>query len=168
MKQLADRAGVAAGTLYLYFQDRDHLIRQLHQEIIQTFATHLLAELDISQPPAQQYRRICHNAWTFCRDNPDILVSKGQFDHLPPDVLRDHYKDAWQALGPLRTLFDQCRRNRLVKPLSNEVLVSLCIDPFLNLARKYHLGLVSLEDLDPEQVIDATWDAIALRPGHQP
>jgi TetR/AcrR family transcriptional regulator, multidrug resistance operon repressor len=166
MKQLADRAGVAAGTLYLYFKDRDDLIRQLHQEIIQAFAQHALADHDPDQPLQLQYLSICQKIWEFCRDNPDILMSKGQFDHLPPDILRDHHKDAWEAFEPLRVLFNQCRKKGLVKPLSDEILATLCIDAFLSLARKLHLGLVSEEDLDLQPIIHATWDAIAIRPGH--
>jgi len=164
MKQLADRAGVAAGTLYLYFKDRDDLIRQLHQEIIRAFAQQVLGDHDPHQSLQQQYFSICRKCWEFCRDNPDILVSKGQFDHLPPDVLRDHHKDAWEAFEPLRILFDQCRTKGLVKPLSDEILATLCIDAFLSLARKLHLGLVFEEDLDLHPIIHATWDAIALRP----
>jgi TetR/AcrR family transcriptional repressor of multidrug resistance operon len=165
MKQLADRAGMATGTLYLYFKDRDDLIRQLHQEIIKAFAHHVLADHDPGQPLQQQYFIICRKFWDFCLENPDILLSKGQFDHLPPDVLRDHHKDAWEAFEPLRVLFDQCCSRGLVKPLSDEILVTLGIDAFLSLARKYHLGLISQQDLDLDPIIAATWDAIALRPG---
>src|SRR5687768_3738132 len=59
MKHLADEAGVAAGTLYLYFKDRDDLIRQLHQEIIKSFAHHVLVGHDPDQPLQQQYFTIC-------------------------------------------------------------------------------------------------------------
>lgn len=164
MKQLADEAGMAAGTLYLYFKDRDDLIRQLHQEIIKAFAHHVLADHDPAHPLQEQYFTICRKFWDFCRENPDILLSKGQFDHLPPDVLRDHHKDAWEAFEPLRVLFDQCRNSGLVKSLSDEILATLGIDAFLSLARKFHLGLVSERDLDLDQILYATWDAIALNP----
>ena len=166
MKQLADEAGVAAGTTYLYFRDRQDLIRQLHQEIIRAFAEHVLADHDPHQPPRIQYQRICRNFWEFCIAQRDILLSKAQFDHLPPDVLRDHQKDAWRAFRPLTDLFELCRRAGLVKSLPDEILAALGIDPFINLARKYHLNLVALPEIDLPQVIDATWDAIAIFPGN--
>ncbi|WP_222868000.1 TetR/AcrR family transcriptional regulator [Saccharophagus sp. K07] len=162
MKQLADEAGVAAGTLYLYFKDRDALIRQLHQEIIQTFAQHVLAGHDPDKPLQQQYRDLCQNVWLFCKTYPEMLLSKGQFDHLPPDVLRDHFLSAWQAFGPLRVLFDKCREQGMIKPLPDEILVTLGFETFINLARKYHLGLVSEQDMDVNEIIEATWHAIAL------
>lgn len=161
MKQLAERAGVAAGTLYLYFKDREELIRQLHQEIIQTFAHHVLAGLDSNAPLPEQYRHICLGFWRFCVENPNMLMSKGQFDHLPADVLRDHHEDAWQAFRPLTDFFEACRSAGLVKPLSNEILATLGFDLFLNLARKFHLGLVNIDELSLDEIIRASWDAIA-------
>lgn len=166
MKQLAVRAGVAAGTLYLYFRDREELIRQLHQEIIQAFAYHVLADHNPQAPLQQQYHQICCRFWQFCRDNPNILMSKGQFDHLPPDVLRDHHEAAWQAFQPLTDLFDACRSAGLVKPLCNEILATVGIDLFLNLARKYHLGVITVDERELDAIVHASWDAIAQRPGN--
>lgn len=161
MKQLADQAGVAAGTLYRYFRDRDDLIRQLHQEIIRAFAHHTLANLDPNQPPRQRHAIICGNLWRFCCAYPDLLLSKEQFDHLPPDVLRNHHQGAWQAFKPLQDLFEQCRQEGLVKAMSDEMLATLSIDPLISLARKYHLGLATLREDDVKHFIDAIWDAIA-------
>jgi len=166
MKQLAEKAGVAAGTLYLYFKDRDDLIRQLHQEIIQAFARQVLAKHDPAAPLKEQNRHICLGFWQFCRDQPNILRSKGQFDHLPPDVLRDHHKDAWHAFQPLTDLLDACRAAGLVKPLSNEILATLGIDLFLSLANKFHLGLLDVDPRELENILRASWDAIAQHPGN--
>lgn len=166
MKQLAERAGVAAGTLYLYFKDREDLIRQLHQEIIQTFVYHVLSGLDSNASLTEQYRHICLGFWRLCLDNPNILMGKGQFDHLPADLLRDHHEDAWQALQPLADLLDACRTAGLVKPLSNEILATLGLDLFLGLARKVHLGLVNVDELELDEIVRASWDAIACHSNH--
>ena len=166
MKQLAERAGVAAGTLYIYFKDREELIRQLHQEIIQVFAHHVLAEHNPKAPLQLQYEQICRQFWKFCRDNPNILVSKGQFDHLPPDVLRDHHETAWQAFQPLTDLFDTCRSAGLLKPFGNEILATLGIDLFLSVARKYHQGVITVDEAELDAIVRASWDAIAQHPGN--
>src|SRR5690554_1635085 len=109
IKQLAEEAGIAAGTIYLYFKDRDDLIRELHTQIIDDFVKATLEGHDASLPLKQQYHRICHNLWRFCIENPCIMLSKAQFDHLPPDVLRDQRNHAWVGLKPLKTLFEQGR-----------------------------------------------------------
>lgn len=45
MKQLATHAGIATGTIYLYFKDRESLIAELHNQIIQAFAVLHLATM---------------------------------------------------------------------------------------------------------------------------
>lgn len=163
VKQLAERAGVATGTLYLYFEDREDLIRQLHTEIIAELAEYLFTKHDTGLPLEQQYRMICRKFWRFSLDNPEITLSKVQFDHLPPEVLRMQRQSARQAFTPLVQLFEQGRAAREVKDLPDEVLVNLAIESYGILARKQILGLIELSDRELERVIDASWDAIACR-----
>lgn len=163
VKHLAERAGVAAGTLYLYFEDREDLIRQLHTEIIAKLADYLFAEHDASLTLEQQYRLICRKYWRFSLENPEITLSKVQFDHLPPEVLRLQRQGARQAFKPLGRIFEQGKADRTIKNLPDEVLVNLAIEPYGMLARKQILGLIDLKAQELERVIDASWDAIAYR-----
>lgn len=163
MKHLAACAGVAAGTLYLYFKDREDLIRQLHTEIIAQLAEYLFTEHDASLPLELQYRMICQKFWRFSLENPEITLSKVQFDHLPPEVLRLQRQGAREAFRPLVQLFEQGRAAGLTKDLPDEVLVNLAIEPYGMLARKQILGLIDISDWDLEKIIDASWDAIARR-----
>ncbi len=161
VKHLAQRAGVAAGTLYLYFKDREDLIRQLHTEIIAQLAEYLFAEHDTGLSLERQYRMICRKFWRFSLDNPEITLSKVQFDHLPPEVLRLQRQGARQAFRPLVQLFEQGREAGTIKDLPDEVLVNLAIEPYGILARKQILGLIDISESELERVIDASWDAIA-------
>ncbi len=163
VKHLAERAGVAAGTLYLYFDDREDLIRQLHTEILAKLAEYLFAEHDTSLTLEQQYRLICRKFWRFSLENAEITLSKVQFDHLAPEVLRLQRQGAREAFKPLVQIFEQGRADRSIKNLPDEVLVNLAIEPYGMLARKQILGLIDLRPQELERVIDASWDAIASR-----
>lgn len=154
---------MATGTLYLYFKDREDLIRQLHTEIIAQLAEYLFAEHDTSLSLEQQYRVICRRFWRFSLENPEITLSKVQFDHLPPEVLRLQRQSARQAFWLLVQLFERGRAARKIKDLPDEVLVNLAIEPYGILARKQILGLIELSERELERVIDASWDAMAFR-----
>lgn len=162
IKQLAQRAGVATGTIYLYFKDRDDLIQQLYAEVVQEVAQHLFVDLDTSAPLAQQYRQICVNFWRFCLANPDIISCKAQFDQLPSEVRRHQQDESKTMLRPLFELFEEGRQTGDIKPLQDDVLVSLAIEPFTSLAQKQGIGLVKIDERCLESVIHACWDAIAL------
>lgn len=161
IKQLAEEAGIAAGTIYLYFKDRDDLFRELNTQIINDFITATLDAHDPQQPIKYQYQRMCRNVWYFCIENACITHSKAQFDHLPPDTLRTQRNHAWDGLQPLKNLFEQGRKSQQIKKLSDDILMSLSFEPYLFLARQYLLEIVQVDDDALEKIISASWDAIA-------
>lgn len=164
IKQLAEEAGVATGTIYLYFKDRDELIRELNTQLIDDFIKATLEGHDAQLPLKQQYRRMCCNLWHFCIDNPCITYSKAQFDHLPPDILRSQRSHAWDVLQPLKDLFEKGRTTKQIKNLSDDILISLSFEPYLFLARQHLLDVIKVDNDALSNIIDASWDAIACSP----
>lgn len=161
IKQIAAEAGVAAGTIYLYFSDRETLIRELHTAIINDFVSATLRNVDPQDSLQQQYRTICCNLWHFCLENPCITHSKLQFDHLPPDVLRSHRSYAWEKLQPIKNLFSQGREQGVIKPLADDVLITLSMEPYIFMARQHLLGVIEVDTRQLGDIINASWDAIA-------
>lgn len=160
VKQVADMAGVAAGTVYLYFNDKEDLILQLDAQIMERTAQHLFADHDPHQPLFDQFRQLCMSFWLFFKHNPEILLSKNQFDHLPPDILLNRYADAKTIFYPLVAFFESGRASGVMKNLPNEVLFPLAFEHFLALARNDMIGLVEVDDAMLENVVLASWDAI--------
>ena len=155
-------AGVAAGTIYLYFKDKDDLIGQLHEEIIREVAEHMFVGHDSCLTLAEQYRHICRNFWQFCLNQPEVLSCKAQFDHLPKDILQQQHQNAEEIFSPLHTLFEDGRRQGVIKPLSDEVLFCLGLEPLMGLGQKHHLGVETLDDATVDLIIDAAWEALTL------
>lgn len=163
MKQLADMAGVAAGTIYLYFEDKQDLILQLHDEILRRVAEAVFVDYSPELDFQQQHRLMCRNIWHFFNDNPEILLSKSQFDHLPPEALRDRKAVAREQVRPMVEMFEHGKAAGVIKDLPEEVLFGLGMEPFFALGRQCHLGLVAVDDACLEKAIDAAWDAISTR-----
>lgn len=161
IKQLAAKAGVATGTVYIYFQDRDSLIRELHMNILQRFAEAMFADHNVQLPLAEQHNHLCCNLWQFLVNNPSVLLSKAQFDHLPPDILRSQRDDAWSLFAPLRELFAKGRQNGQIKDLQDDVLASLSFEPYMYLARQQLIGVIQIDTDKLCEIITASWDAIA-------
>ncbi len=161
IKQLAAKAGVATGTVYLYFEDRDSLIRELHMNILQRFAEAMFVDHNDALPLAEQHHHLCCNLWRFLVDNPSILLSKAQFDHLPPAILRSQRDDAWSLFAPLRALFARGRQSGQIKDLQDDVLASLSFEPYMFLARQQLIGVIQIDTDKLCEIITASWDAIA-------
>ncbi|MDX1695960.1 MAG: TetR/AcrR family transcriptional regulator [Ketobacteraceae bacterium] len=161
VRQLAEQAGVATGTVYLYFRDRDDLIYQLHADIVQQLADHLFAGLDHNASEFERYRRICLNFWQFWMENPELLSCKSQFDSLPAATRRLQIDEAKAFVRPLFELFDTGRKKGVLRNLADDVLVTLAIDPFSALANKQRIGLVQVDEQCLDECIQACWNAIS-------
>ena len=160
IKQVADLAGVAAGTVYLYFNDREDLILQLDAQIMEQVAQYIFANHNPRQPLFDQFQQLCLSFWHFFKQNPEIQLSKNQFEHLPPEVLRNRHADAKTIFYPLITFFESGRADASLKNLPNEVLFSLAFEHFFALARNAMIGLIDIDDMMLEDIVLASWDAI--------
>lgn len=173
MKQLAERAGVAAGTIYLYFRDKEDLIRQLHADIIVEVGRQVFSQVDTDRPLFDQYRQIAKNLWHFSLKSPEIMLSKSQFEAVPPDVLFggrstelaaliEKRDEVYDPVKPLSELYEVGRARGELKPLPDKVLSAMCIDPLCVLVREQYLGFEEIDEPTLEATISACWDAIRV------
>lgn len=165
IRDVAKEAGVATGTVYLYFDDREDLIEKLHSQIIEIVRREVLFTVSKDVPLYQQFQQMCRRFWSLFNKQPAIILSKGQFDHLPVDLLRSRHEDAKIVLEPLFTFFSEGRTEKILKDLPDEILFSLAFEPYFEIARKSLQGFMEVDDSVLERVIGATWDSIALQSG---
>ncbi|WP_323815471.1 TetR/AcrR family transcriptional regulator [Cellvibrio sp. NN19] len=161
IRDVAKEAGIAIGTVYLYFEDRDDLIHKLHTQIIDTVAQQVFSSHSENDPLFEQFRCMCLNFWALFLRQPDIILSKGQFDHLPVEILQSRHEEVKVTLMPLFTFYKQGRERKELKDFPDEVLFSLGFEPYFELARKSSQGLIQIDEPLLESIIKASWDAIA-------
>ena len=161
VRDVAKEAGVATGTLYLYFEDREDLINKLHGQIINRVASELRATHQGGLLLQDQFKNLGRTFWQLFMREPEILLSKGQFDHLPPDLLRSLHEVARQELTLLFDFFSQGRASTELKDLPDDILFSLGFEPIFEIARKKLLGLIEVDDAMLEKIIGASWEAIS-------
>lgn len=165
IRDVAKAAGVATGTVYLYFEDREDLIKKLHSQIIATVGREVFISLEQEVSLYQQFQGMCRRFWDLFQRQPEMILSKGQFDHLPADLLRSRHEEARVVLAPLFTFFRCGREQQVLKNLPDEILFSLAFEPYFEIARKSLQGFVTIDEALLEQIINASWDSIALKPG---
>lgn len=163
IKDVAREAGVATGTLYLYFADRDDLIEQLYRQIVDKVAEVIVIAPESGQNLQQEFRSMCFRFYQLFQQQPAILLSKTQFDHLPSEVLFKRHADAKVALHGLFDFFARGRQQRILKDLPDDVLFALGFDPYFEIVRKTMLGLLETDETLLDAIVTASWDAIACR-----
>lgn len=115
MHKLAKEANVAAGTIYLYFKNKEELLEKFARRVFAMFMAALEKDFDESESFFQQYRRMWWNIWHFLQENPTISSNLNQYQSLPNfseicqeiDNSRwDHFCQQAKAAGELADLPD--------------------------------------------------------------
>lgn len=164
IRDVAKEAGVATGTVYLYFEDREDLIKKLHSQIIATVGEEVFIAVEKDMSLYQQFQGMCRRFWSLFQQQPEMILSKGQFDHLPADLLRSRHEEAKVVLEPLFTFFIRGREQQVLKNFPDEILFSLAFEPYFEIARESLQGFVTVDEAMLEQIIHASWDSIAVKP----
>lgn len=163
MHKLASEAEVATGTLYRYFDDKEHLLNEMRLAITQRIAEAVQANITNSMPPKKRYRQMWLNIWHLAASDSDALLNRVQYESLPLAQCKQVRAHERKLFAQVAHLFDQGKQLGLIKPLDNEVLSSLSFEVCVSLARKHALGLHQLDDQALDAAIEATWDAITTQ-----
>lgn len=160
MQKLAAEAGVAAGTIYRYFSDKEHLLDEVRLHVARRVATAVQNGVTEDMPLKERYRTMWLNIWNLASSNLATISNRVQYESLP-------YTDCCKAkelerdmFAQVDLLFNQGKEQGLFKPLANEVLSGLSFEASVALARKHALGFYQLDDAALDAAIEASWDAI--------
>lgn len=73
MQEIAEEAGVAKGTIYLYFRDRDELVEKTFESAMAHLMTQVDAALDADVPFEQKIRDVISAKLSFFRQNREFF-----------------------------------------------------------------------------------------------
>ena len=73
MQEIAEEAGVAKGTIYLYFRDRDELVEKTFESAITQLHARVDAALELDEPFEQKLRSMLAAVSGFFRENREFF-----------------------------------------------------------------------------------------------
>lgn len=136
MQKLAKAAGVSPATIYIYFKDREDLIRQIYYEEIQLMSAETLKEFDPNMHFEEGLRIQWVNRANYCLKYPLRMHFMEQMRHSP---LHEKFKgDARNPFSDVMEVFvtNAIQRNELIR-LPIEVYWSIAYAPLYQLI-KFH------------------------------
>ncbi|CAH0542050.1 TetR/AcrR family transcriptional regulator [Vibrio marisflavi] len=160
MHKLAKKAGVAAGTIYRYFSDKDHLLNEVRLSVLTRVAEATLSGLNDEMPLKVRFRTIWLNIWEFASSNIETISNRMQYESLPSTCQFNAREQHWHVFAEVHKLFNQGKEQGVFKPLDNEILAVISFEASVELARKHSLGFCELDEEVLEATLDACWDAI--------
>jgi AcrR family transcriptional regulator len=160
MKVLAETAGIAAGTIYRYFDNKEMLIMELHQHIRIEASKTLFCGWSELYEPKQKYDLLWRNAFDAVLRNPQRLAVIEMLYFIPNrnqqkiTLFEDH------TFLPLLDFYQKGIKEQRFHDLPVSALVALSFDSAINLAKKVLRQRLELDENVLTAVRDASWQVI--------
>ncbi|CCG99578.1 transcriptional regulator, TetR family [Fibrella aestuarina BUZ 2] len=161
MADLAREAGVATGTVYIYFADKPALISRLYVYLVRLAWRDLTAGVTESDPVRIQVQKIARNYLNENINRPEFNAFFEQYYRSPFYVETDQTQTAeTTALQPIYDVIRRGQAETVIKDLDPDLLVTL-VCGLLNEAAKQPLYTGKpFTDADWDATFSVLWDGI--------
>ena len=162
MAQISEQAGVGAGTIYRYFKNRDVLIVEIHQYIIDEFLTYLNNGYPSDRPVRECFFYIGKGIIEYYIRNPLQFLYNEQFFYSPYGLQarRNRLVDPEEQRDIFHDFYRKGIKDREIKQVPLPVFFDLAIAPIFWVVRDHLQGLVNIDDALAEVVVSSCWDCI--------
>lgn len=158
MSLLAKNAGVAAGTIYHYFESKDQLIDELYNFYKSKVVAIVGAAIEDNISCKEKFFAIWINIYQFYTQNPNVLIFFEQYNNSPYNTNRSpNY-----SKSELFNFFQEGMRSGQIKDTKPEVLMIITLGSISSMAKLKLFGKVALDRTDLEQVVEILWKGIAI------
>ena len=159
MGSVAKEAGIATGTLYVYFESKEELINELYLELKRRNATQFLEGYDVAAPFMVNFEKIWKNYVNTMLRQPEASAFLEQYYRSP--YLRQSVKDETdKLLAPIFELLEKGKLERLVKDIPTPLLVIQLSGTISEFVRWHESGQVAATETEINQVFKMAWDSI--------
>ncbi len=162
MAMIANRAGVGAGTIYRYFENKEVLIAELYRDLEERLFPVILEKYDQEKPIREKFMHLGTALLRYFIENPLDFRYLEQFHNSPFGVehRRDKILGEKEGCDIFRDLFEDGISQQVLKELPLVILFALAFGPILAVARDHILGFVTLDEGLIIATIEACWDGI--------
>lgn len=159
---IAERAGVAAGTIYRYFENKDVLINELYNELEKEINAALTVGMQQDQTVRERFLHLYTGLLTFFIAHPLKFRYVEQFHNSPYGTAfrKERLLGKPEDRGLYVELFDRGVEEGMIKNLPRPVLCDLAFGPIISVARNHILGFIELNEDLIDRIAAACWDSL--------
>lgn len=161
MAMVAARAGVGAGTIYRYFENKDVLIREIYACLEGNIWAAIREEYPERGSIQARYLHIGQQLIRYFLASPLEFRFIEQFHNSPYGVDCRREKVLGEKDKDLATqLFEDGQQQQTIKDLPLLILFALSFGPLVDACRDHILQFIELDDALINRLVEANWDAI--------
>ncbi|MCU0324159.1 MAG: TetR/AcrR family transcriptional regulator [Spirosomaceae bacterium] len=161
MSDLAKEAKLATGTVYIYFKDKDQLVRKLYLYLMRTTTSDLSSGIQPDDSIKSKIKKISHNYLldSILKPQKSIFFEqyfRSPFFHETESVLNEED----QILQPIYQLVLEGQRQDIIKKVNPDLIVTIVCGMLESVAKTAVYTDKIVSDSEWELIFGIVWDAI--------
>lgn len=160
MCDISKEASIATGTLYIYFKNKDELIKALFTECRIKSAHCYFEGIDEQLPFEQRMKKLFRNIVCYKMKHFEVSAFLEQSYHSPYVGLID-LKKKQKAMSPLHEIIEEGIETKKIKGIETRLLVSYLFGIVNEIVKRAYFSNKKLTDSDIEEVYTMFWDGIS-------
>lgn len=160
MKKIAQEAGVAAGTIYLYFKGKEELINALYDLAISEFNQTVINQYDERKGIKENFENMLFGAVNFYILHPDHFSFIEQYTYAP-FIFKENREQNFTLLRPVYKLLREGKEQNLIKKVDDEILISIIHGSINTIVKLFLAKKYDLNDTNKQTLYSKTiWESI--------
>lgn len=161
MSQIAEEAGVGAGTIYRYFDSKEVLIHELFLEVKREISQAMLNGFSPEGSTKEIFRQVWLNTFNFYVQNPQEMIFLEQFYNSPYQTIETEAATL-EYLAPAVSVFQNAVEAGEIKGMPFEMLTIFVHDVTVATAKRHINGVLVMDEANLEMAVQACWDAVMV------
>jgi AcrR family transcriptional regulator len=161
MAMIAEKAGVAAGTIYRYFENKDVLIREIYVCLEGEILGAIKEHYPEGRPIPERFMHIGKGLINYFLASPMKFRFIEQFHNSPygVDCRKEKIFDK-KDNDLIAELFEEGEKQQIIKDLPMPILCALTFGPLVDACRDHILQFIELDEPLITRIVSACWDAV--------
>jgi len=160
MSAIAREAGVAAGTIYIYFPSKQEMIKYLYLDASQSLADFVTKDLSVKAPAKEAIKRVWGNHIEYVLAHPLEYRFLEQFTNSP-HIDRLTRKQGLRTIQPVKGQFLRAKKEGVVQDLPAEMIYAHLFAPVNALIKMHRINKFKLSNKKIERIFENSWRAVS-------
>ncbi len=159
MSKIAKQAGVSAGTIYVYFENKEDMIKKLFLTVKKHMQQEIFRGIDGSLPIEVEFKQIMKNYIDYVVNNKDYFLFFEQYINSPM-IQKLCGEEAQIIAKPMIEFFEKGKEHNIFKKIDTNLIFIYAFSALMQLAKKYYNGEFEFNEQNIDEMIQISWDSI--------
>ncbi|MGV8983870.1 TetR/AcrR family transcriptional regulator [Clostridium sp.] len=158
ISKIAKEAGVSPATVYIYYENKEVMLRDIYIEYSEEILDYLLSRIYEEMDGHELIEMLTRGYYTYIQEHGEIFHFVDQFSSCPALASQCSQQ---KGINDLDTLLEEMKKKKVIKNYRNDNLMAIIFYPIKSIAIKQCIGEIEQASL-LEEMITIIQDALLV------